>query len=321
MAESPKFCPSCSADVSPVGPDGVCSHCRKPLPAELLKLSPSPAAAPARAPSRRARRNVKVTLDLTKLLQDGKISEDEFDRLLDLSRKDTKLLSFSIFTTLAVIAVAAGTIGLFPQFFMSFGEALLSLLGARGLHLLVVILCGVGALKADSGFLAASSALGILTLIGDSGVFYTHASYFVAIQEPALTLALFTGLAYASYALADKLEPSKQRVVVIFSRTCVFIVNLTFWVGSLWGSKLAGVDIPDLIFALGWAAALIAVGVWAASQDKRWVVNTTAVFGSIHFYTQWFERLGATPGSLLLAGAAALGIIYRLREYNRKLEA
>ena len=34
--------------------------------------------------------------------------------------------------------------------------------------------------------------------------------------------------------------------------------------------------------------------------------------------TQWFERLGASPGSLLCAGIAALGILYGFREYNRK---
>ncbi|MFI5345681.1 MAG: hypothetical protein ACHQ51_04825 [Elusimicrobiota bacterium] len=321
-SESPKCCPNCSADLMPAGPDGTCRHCKKPLPAELLKLLPGTLLTPSTPnPAPKPRRATKVTLDLTQLLQEGKITEDEFDRLLTLSGKDTKSLSFSIFTTFAVIAVAAGTVGLFPEFFKTFGQALLELLGARGLHLLVVILCGAGALRTDSGFLAASCAFGILTFLGDTGVFYTHASYFVAISEPALTVVIFTALAYASYARAGILKPTQQRVAAIFSRTCVFIVNMGFWVGSLWGSKLGGVNIPDMIFAVGWAAALIAMGAWAAKENKRWVVNTTAVFGSIHFYTQWFERLGATPGSLLFAGAAALGIIYCLRDYNRRIEA
>lgn len=317
-----KCCPNCSADLFPAGPDGTCSRCKKPLPPELLSLLPQKVLTPA-APSleARLRRNIKVTLDLTKLLKDGKISEDEFDRLLALSGKDTKLHSFSIFTTLAYIAVAAGFVGLFPSFFGNLAAALFELFGSGGMHLLVVILCGYGSLKTNSGFLAASCAFGILTFLGDSGIFYTHASYFVAISEPALTVVLFTGLAYASYTHAANLDPDRQRLAIIFSRTCVFIVNMGFWVGSLWGSKLAGAAIPDLIFAFVWAAALIAAGAWAARENKRWVVNTTAVFGSIHFYTQWFERLGANPGSLLLAGMAALGIIYQLREYNRRIEA
>ena len=108
-----------------------------------------------------------------------------------------------------------------------------------------------------------------------------------------------------------------MRVTIIFSRACIFIVNLAFWIGSLWGDEKGIFAISDLAFAIGWAVALIAVGGWAASKDKRWVVNTAAVFGSIHFYTQWFERLGATPGSLVTAGIIALGILYGFRSYNR----
>lgn len=260
---------------------------------------------------------MKITLDLTQLLQEGKISQEEHDKLIILSRKDTKLHTFSIFIVLAVIAVAAGVVGMFPDLFKNFGQALLDLFGPRGLHLLIIILSGIGAIMADSGLLAALCAFGILTFLGDSGVFYTHAAYFVAIKEPALTVIFFTGLAYASYAVVGNLKPKQQRVAIIFSRTCIFIVNLAFWIGSLWGSKLGETQISDLIFASGWAIALVIVGAWAASQDKRWVVNTTAVFGSIHFYTQWFERLGASPGSLLFSGATALGILYGLREYNR----
>jgi iron complex transport system permease protein len=29
--------------------------------------------------------------------------------------------------------------------------------------------------------------------------------------------------------------------------------------------------------------------------NRRWLVNLVALFAGIHFYTQWFERLGATP--------------------------
>jgi iron complex transport system permease protein len=318
----PKCCPSCSADLR-ADEQGLCWHCRKPLPEELLK-GPAPARtapvaprAESSRPARGDRRPVKVTLDLTQLLEDGKISQEEHDRLIVLSRKNTKLHAFSIFQVLAILALVGGTVGLFPDFFTGIGQALLDLFGPRGLHLLAVLLSGVGAVLADSGFLAAVSAFGFLTFLGDTGLFYSHATYFVAIEEPALTVLLFSVLGYASYAAAGNLKTKEQRLVIIFSRTCLFIVNLAFWVGSLWGSKLAGMEIPDVVFALGWAVALVAVGAWAASQDKRWVVNTTAVFGSIHFYTQWFERLGASPASLLVAGATALGILYGIREYNR----
>jgi hypothetical protein len=200
---------------------------------------------------------MKVTLDLTELLAQEKITREEHDRLVALSRKDTKVHAFSIFTVLALIAVVTGTVGLFPDLFRNLGQALFELFGARGLHLLVIILSGAGAMMAASGFLAAICAFGILTFIGDAGMFYTHAEYFIAIKEPALTVLFFSGLAYGSYIGARNLKPKQQRAAIVFSRTCIFIVNLAFWIGSLWGSKLGETKIPDFIFALGWAMALL----------------------------------------------------------------
>jgi len=59
------------------------------------------------------------------------------------------------------------------------------------------------------------------------------------------------------------------------------------------------------------------VGAWGMQQNRRFVVNVAAVFGGIHFYTQWFEHLGAFPGSVLLAGIIMIGIAVGLWKYNR----
>ena len=40
---------------------------------------------------------------------------------------------------------------------------------------------------------------------------------------------------------------------------------------------------------------------------------------AIHFYTQWFERLGADPLTVLLAGILALGFAIGLWYFNRAL--
>ena len=58
--------------------------------------------------------------------------------------------------------------------------------------------------------------------------------------------------------------------------------------------------------------------VWAMRAGRPWLVNTVAVFGAIHFYTQWFERLGATPVSVLIAGVLLLLAALVLRRLNRK---
>ena len=44
------------------------------------------------------------------------------------------------------------------------------------------------------------------------------------------------------------------------------------------------------------------------------------VFGSIHFYTQWFETLGAQPESLFLGGVIAVGIAILFKRFNNNLK-
>jgi hypothetical protein len=53
--------------------------------------------------------------------------------------------------------------------------------------------------------------------------------------------------------------------------------------------------------------------------NRRWLVNLIAVFAGIHFYTQWFERLGATPLSVLLGGLVMLAGGSALWMFNRRL--
>lgn len=108
----------------------------------------------------------------------------------------------------------------------------------------------------------------------------------------------------------------------------VFMTN-----GSLWGDRLEQLTdvlgrtkdnvltIPRLYFVIGWALALIAFAVWAMKNDRRWVVNVCTVFGAIHFYTQFFERLGPNPLAILLGGVSALGIAIAIWQFNKKAVA
>jgi len=66
-----------------------------------------------------------------------------------------------------------------------------------------------------------------------------------------------------------------------------------------------------------WAIALIATGLWALRRNQRWVVNLLAVFGAIHFFTQYFMRMHATPMSLIVAGVLALCIALAIPRYNQ----
>ena len=46
-------------------------------------------------------------------------------------------------------------------------------------------------------------------------------------------------------------------------------------------------------------------------------MNTAAVFGALHFYTQWFEMLGPSPFSILGGGLLLIGFGLALRAFNR----
>jgi iron complex transport system permease protein len=51
------------------------------------------------------------------------------------------------------------------------------------------------------------------------------------------------------------------------------------------------------------------------------VVNLVTVFGAIHFYTQYFERLGVSPSTILFAGLVALGMAVGMVLYNRAIKS
>jgi iron complex transport system permease protein len=63
---------------------------------------------------------------------------------------------------------------------------------------------------------------------------------------------------------------------------------------------------------------LVGTAIWAGRVDRRWVLNLAAAFGGIHFYTQWFETVGASPGSLLLGGMILLVCAVLLWRSNLK---
>jgi hypothetical protein len=62
---------------------------------------------------------------------------------------------------------------------------------------------------------------------------------------------------------------------------------------------------------------LLAAAVWGMRANRRWVVNVAAVFGAIHLYTQWFDRLGPGPLAFIVGGLLMLAFAYGLWALNR----
>jgi iron complex transport system permease protein len=179
---------------------------------------------------------------------------------------------------------------------------------------------GVTAVVARSVLLTVLSVLALSSCLG-ARTDYFHAAYFLGVEEPGLTVILFTVFSIATYQMSKALATEYRGLALAASRTGVFLVNFGFWIGSLWGDRARGgiVSLPDWAFAVLWAVALIAAGAWAWQANRRWLVNVVAVFGGIHLYTQWFERLGASPETLLVAGVMALVFAVGLRSANAHL--
>ncbi|MDQ2078700.1 hypothetical protein RA307_00775 [Xanthobacteraceae bacterium Astr-EGSB] len=303
---------------------------------------------------------MKVTLDITRLREEGRITAEEYDRLLQLGRHEAGSLGINILVGFGVIAVAAGLGALVPSAptVIAIGAALFALglglqrLGSDQWSLLAQICLVVGALTATGAIVALGEGnlralLAVTALLTGAAIVarssllmvaavlalaaclgarsgYWHATYSLAIHEPVLTILIFSGLAAAAFQASKSLRSDYERLALNAARTAVLLVNFGFWIGSLWGDRLAwlggtasSLAIGRLAFSVLWALALFGVGVWGVTVNRRWVVNVAAVFGAIHFYTQWFDKLGAGPVSFLVGGLLMLAFAFGLWRFNR----
>lgn len=312
---------------------------------------------------------MKITLDISKLVEAGKLTPAEAERLKALASHDTGSLGINILIGFGVVAVAAGAVALVPTPLTAvllgvllFGLGLAAVLkrvqqwnvlgqicliigalmfaggviaygkGSLGAMLIVTAALAAAAIVARASLLAALAVLAASACLG-ARTGYSHATYSLAIFEPTLTVILFSALALAAYLASKRLPADYERVALAAARTSIFLVNFGFWIGSLWGdplmllrraerrpgySMINDAVIPASVFSIAWAIVLIGAGVWAARANRRWLVNVVAVFGAVHFYTQWFEKLGVSPLSVLLGGVLLLGIALALWSFNRR---
>jgi hypothetical protein len=59
---------------------------------------------------------IKIVLDITRLVEEGKLTAQEADRLQALSKRDTGSLAINVLMSFGAVAVAAGIIALEPAF-------------------------------------------------------------------------------------------------------------------------------------------------------------------------------------------------------------
>ena len=251
---------------------------------------------------------MKITLDLSKLVEEGKLSSVEAERLRRLAAKDTSSLAINLLVGFGVVAVSAGALALVPRpetalilgvVVFAVGLAL-TFRGSEQWSLFAQICLVAGALMFSGAVLAfgkgsltamltVSAALALASIIARSSLLmvaavlalgaclgaqtgYWHATYMLAIYEPLLTIVLFSLLALGTFYASKRLSADYERLALIAARTSVFMVNFGFWIGSLWGDRLALVRsllegdpniltnysvsslvIPPMPFVIGWA--------------------------------------------------------------------
>lgn len=294
---------------------------------------------------------MRITLDLGDLVARGAMTAEEAKRLEALAVRDGTALGSNIFFAFGAVAVALGVgipaptaetailFGLllfgagfalrlgrierwavFAQIVMTIGALAIvggvAVLTEARMEVQLVLAAGLvaAAVAARSGLLASLSVLMLAAALG-SGTAYWFATYGVWVSRPAVTILVLAALTLALYLLSLRLPHAYERLAIIGARTSILLMNLAFLVGSLFGDGDFKLD--RMWFIVCWAVALIAVAIWAAQANRRWVVNTAAVFGALHFYTQWFETLGPSPVSILGGGLLLIGFGLALRAFNR----
>jgi hypothetical protein len=300
---------------------------------------------------------MKVTLDLDVLLDEGKITQKEHDKFSGFSAKNTSSLGFSILIAFGVLAIFGGLLSLVPSAEVAIGIGLLILVSGIGVvrsesdqwQQIALIFVVLGALLFGGGVLifsantvaptlfivvvyamasvfARSSFLAVLSVFLSSSVIgamtsYGFATYSLSIQNPILTVLLYTALGISLYQVSKNVDIKYESIALAGAKASVFLVNFGFWIGSLWGSKsdFGGVIFPE-VFSILWAIAIFAAGVWAVKNNRRWTLNVIATFGGIHFYTQWFDYLGASPTTLILLGVLTLGCVFAIKALNTTIQ-
>lgn len=300
---------------------------------------------------------MKVTLDLDKLLATQDISQAEYDRLAGLGERAMGSLAFNILVGFGVIAVSGSTLALLPGALTAlllgvgiFAAGIWQLRSGRQQWQVLGNICVlVGALMAGGGLLdlwalstwvlvltaavyalaavyARSSLLAVLAVlalgaaVGDS-IARDWWEFGLEINSslPLITILVFGVLAAVLLRVSMLVSAAYARLALAAAATCVLLVNAGFWLGSVNGPA-RGIDLGEGGYAIVWALALVAAGVWAWRTRRRWLLNCVAAFAGIHFYTQWFERLDATPGSVLIAELIALSIAVALHLANGRLQ-
>jgi hypothetical protein len=288
---------------------------------------------------------MKVTLDLDALVKSGRITPEEAERLKGFAAADTGALGANILYALGATAVACGIAAFLPTLetlvalgVVLFGAGLfIRMQGMARLQLFAQIILVIGALSLCTGLgglygenllvrVGLTLGLAVAAILARSGLLAALSVIAFAVTitfDPemwppnhfvAVVIVALSALVLALYLVSLRLPGEYERLAIIAMRVAIVMVNVAFFVGSLFGDDRLGLS--AMAFSIAWALALLAFGGWAVFANRRWVVNSVAVFGAIHFFTQWFIVLGAQPLSILGGGVLLIVFGLALARFN-----
>src|SRR5215471_4176390 len=197
--------------------------------------------------SREGGPTIRIVLDITRLVEEGKLTAQEAERLQALAKRETGSLAINVLMSFGAVAVAAGIIALEPAFTTgaAMGVALVviglgisffvakqwGLIGTATTIIGAFLLAGgvIGLAEADfaglafsallflvlavairSNFLMALVPLALAGALGSS-TGYMHAVYMLTVNEPSITIAVFSLLAGTAYLTSQHVGQGAER--------------------------------------------------------------------------------------------------------------
>ncbi|MGB1234352.1 MAG: hypothetical protein ACPG5U_01305 [Planktomarina sp.] len=180
----------------------------------------------------------------------------------------------------------------------------------------------------------------------DTGTFYWHAIYAFYAPETTLQIiqmALVIGVCVVALRRVDGSVAPHLKILMLMA---FILMNMNFWVGSLWtdyvGEHMLGYGwssrgdtdysewwdvrnafrertwvITDWAAAVAWAIVLTGLMAWFAKTAQRGLLNVTLTFAAIHLYTQCFELFGSEPLVFVGIGLTALPAAWGIKQVDR----
>lgn len=212
---------------------------------------------------------MKVVLNISELLESWKISQEEYDKILLLSSKETRSIFMNIFVVFGVSMLVIWLFIIFPSVvFMGFLSIIFIIIGLiiqskymQSWWILVSIFIIFGTLwmiwvyieeidkpfyylevfwfLALMSYVSKSSFLASLTALSIAPVLwmmtsYGFVSYGIFSHIFILAIIVYGSLAWLWYFLSQNCSSQYEKLCIIFSRTCLLMINFAFLVASHW---------------------------------------------------------------------------------------